>query len=881
MLYYLNMSYDHKTVEQRWRVEWLRQNVFEPDLTGEKKSGRKTHYNLMMFPYPSAEGLHVGNMYAFTGADVYGRFQRMSGNDVFEPIGLDGFGIHSENYAIKIGKHPADQAKISEEHFFDQLAQIGDGFAWNERLTTYDPEYYKWTQWLFTEMFKRGLAYRKSARVNWCPSCKTVLADEQVEGGVCERCGTEVEQKQLAQWFFRITEYAEPLLNGIKDLDWPAKIKIAQEHWIGKSEGARVRFNVITNDKTQITNQSFEVFTTRLDTIFGVTFMVVAPEHPILDALPITEEARDYRAMALKKSEQARKLAEKDKTGADTGLRAIHPLTGAELPIYVADFVLMAYGTGAVMAVPAHDERDHAFAHKFSLPQKQVVLPKQLVETECFTGDGVLMNSGSYDGLTSSEARQQLVEALEKTSQGQRDTHYHLRDWLISRQRYWGPPIPMVFCETCEKNKIGYLNSDSNSLPQQVRDLPLEKGDAADWDYYGWWPVEKTALPVVLPRLDDFEPKGEARGPLEGANEEWLYTTCPHCGERARRETDVSDTFLDSSWYFLAYPNLHTDEWKTMRGLPWNDAILKRWLPVSTYIGGAEHAVLHLLYARFVWKVLQDLEYLPKPLGAEPFPKLFGHGLIIKDGAKMSKSRGNVVNPDEYINQYGADTLRTYLMFLGPYDQGGDFRDSGMAGMRRFLDRVWRQFETQVGGESSPELKNSLNEMIQKMGQDLSNFHFNTAISAWMTFLNIWQDEGMLATEDAKTVVKCFAPIAPYMAEELWSHFVESDSTTRDEYRSVHWQAYPTVDKTQLAIKPVLIVVQVNGKLRHTLSVEVDEYQSWPNPETELRSRLEVDPHVSKWLEGKTVVKVVFIPPSSSSAGLGRARQGMLNWVVR
>jgi leucyl-tRNA synthetase len=878
------MNYDHSALEQKWRKTWLDHQVYEPIglAQGKPTQEGKPYYNLMMFPYPSAEGLHVGNMYAFTGADVYGRYMRMLGYDVLEPIGLDGFGIHSENYAIKIGKHPADQAKVSQAHFYDQLSMIGDGFAWNERLETYDPEYYKWTQWIFIEMFKRGLAYRKTARVNWCPSCKTVLADEQVEGGVCERCKTEVEQKQLAQWFFRITKYAEPLLEGITHLDWPNKIKLAQQHWIGKSEGARVKFAVVSpthfdsasphlrqaqvadapqNVSTATT--SLEVFTTRLDTIYGVTFMVVAPEHPILDKLVITDEAKAYRVEALKKSEQARKLAEKDKTGADTGLKAINPVTGEEIPIYVADFVLMAYGTGAIMAVPAHDERDNAFARKFGLPKKPVIVPKKLAKADCFSEDGILTNSGQYDGLTSAEARKELVAMLEKTGKGQQDIHYHLRDWLISRQRYWGPPIPMVYCDSCAKNKVGYLNQTDPSSH--------EASEGHSWESAGWWPVEKEQLPVALPRLEDFQPKGEGMGPLAGASDEWLYTTCPHCGGRARRETDVSDTFLDSSWYFLAYPNLHTPEWKDMKGLPWDKNVLEKWLPVNTYIGGAEHAVLHLLYSRFVWKALQDWGYIANSLGPEPFPRLFGHGLIIKDGAKMSKSRGNIVNPDEYIAQYGADTLRTYLMFLGPYDQGGDFRDSGIAGTKRFLDRVWRQFESGIGEQSSPATKHALQEMVAKMRDDLGHFRYNTAISAWMTFMNVWQDEGTLSAEDAKTVVRCFAPIAPYMAEELWNRL--QGTAFSDKSNSVHRQLYPEVNEADMVTKPFLMVAQVNGKMRHTLEVPVSDFQSWQQPEIELRQRFEQEPLLAKWLDGKKIIKVVYVPPTTK-------RQGMLNWVV-
>ena len=495
-------TFDHKQIEKRWRKRWQETGLYKVDLKGAKRP----YYNLMMYPYPSAEGMHVGNMYAFTGADIYGRYKAMRGFDVFEPIGLDGFGIHSENYAISINKHPAEQAKVSEERFYEQLARIGNRFSWEQKLETYDPDYYKWTQWLFVQMFNKGLAYRKRSWVNWCPSCKTVLADEQVEAGGCERCKTETTRKQTAQWFFKITEYADRLLKNIDKIDWPDKIKTAQRNWIGRSEGAEIDWQV------EGMKEKIKTFTTRLDTLFGTSFLVLAPEHQLLGKMKLADEVKKYIKQALKKTEQKRKEEEKEKTGVDTGYTAVHPLTGKKIPIWTADFVLMEYGSGAVMGVPAHDERDNEFAKKYGLKIIEVVRPEQLVKG-CYTGKGKLVNSGKFNGLSSVEAKKQMLAELEKKKLGRSTVGYHLRDWLISRQRYWGPPIPMVKCDRC-----------------------------------GWVAVKETDLPVKLPKVIDWQPSGDGRSPLAKAGKEWLEVKCPKCGKKASRETDVSDTFLDSSW---------------------------------------------------------------------------------------------------------------------------------------------------------------------------------------------------------------------------------------------------------------------------------------------------------------------------------------------
>ena len=658
--------YNPRKIEAKWQEKWLEEKIYKPDL----RRAKKPFYNLMMFPYPSAEGLHVGNMYAFTGADIYGRFKRMQGHDVFEPMGLDGFGIHSENYAIKIGKHPAEQAKISEKNFYRQLEMLGNGFSWNERLETYDPEYYKWTQWIFVQMFKRGLAYRKKQAVNWCPSCMTVLADEQVVAGECERCGTKVFKKELEQWFFKITDYAERLLKNLEKIDWSEKIKSAQKNWIGKSEGALIRFKV-KSEKLKVT-EPIEIFTTRPDTLFGATYMVLGPEHSLFTTLDtrITnhDEVEDYIKKAKVKTEEERIAEGKEKTGVELkGIRATNPANGEEIPDWVADYVLGSVGTGAIMAVPAHDQRDYEFAKKFGLPIKMVICSHYPAKTcpvldNAYTGEGHLVDSGKFSGMASEEAKWEITKFVG----GAKKVQYRLRDWLVSRQRYWGPPIPMIFCENCAKSISGSRTSHGKSDFQKLNP--------------GWYAVPEKDLPVELPYIKDFRPTGTDKSPL-AANEKFYKVRCPKCKTWARRETDVSDTFLDSAWYFLRYPSVKE------KNRPWNPDITKKWLPVHSYIGGAEHSVLHLLYSRFITMALHDWGMLDFE---EPFKKFRAHGLLIKDGAKMSKSRGNVVNPDEYIKAFGADALRMYLMFLGPFEQGGDFRDTGIKGVTRFLERAWK-----------------------------------------------------------------------------------------------------------------------------------------------------------------------------------------------
>ncbi len=777
------MIYDSSSVERKWQKVWQAKKIYEPDF----KNPKKPFYNLMMFPYPSAEGLHIGNMYAFTGSDIYGRFKRMRGYDVFEPMGLDGFGIHSENYALKIGEHPQVLAKRTEKNFYRQLSQIGNGFAWEERLETYKPEYYKWTQWIFIQLFKKGLAYRAKAPVNWCPSCRTVLADEQVIVGKCERCGSAVSKKELEQWFFRITRYADKLLANLDKLDWSEKVKIAQRSWIGRSEGAEIEFR-IKNQRLKV-----EVFTTRPDTLFGATYLILSPEHTLIENLKLQienwDEVRNHIEKSKSKSDDERIAEGREKTGVELkGVKAVNPANGEEIPVWVSDYVLGGVGTGAIMAVPAHDQRDFEFARKFNLPIKMVVCPRYPETTcpildEAYEGEGYLVGSGKFDGMKSGEAKKKITESVG----GRRKVKYRLRDWLISRQRYWGPPIPMILCEKC-----------------------------------GWQPVPEKDLPIKLPYVKNFRPTGTGKSPLAPV-ESFYKTKCPKCGGKARRETDVSDTFLDSAWYYLGYLILNNPKYKIQNINP----IVKKWLPVNMYIGGAEHSVLHLLYSRFLAMVLKDLGLVSFE---EPFTKFRAHGLIIREGAKMSKSKGNVINPDDYVKKFGADALRMALMFLGPFEEGGDFRDSALVGIVRFLEKVYK-LKSLPDRPASPELQRGeqaglpagqagkiqdklLHQTIRKVTEDIESLRYNTAISALMILVNEMAKQNHLSVSNWQAFLKLLAPFAPHLAEEMWQSL--------GNRKSIHLESWPSYNPRFTKEAQFDLIIQVNGKTRDKVMADFD-----------------------------------------------------------
>lgn len=839
--------YEHKMVEMRWQETWSNVQLYTLDL----QSASKCFYNLMMFPYPSAEGLHVGNMYAFTGSDIYGRYKSMQGYDVFEPIGLDGFGIHSENYSIKVGRHPFEHASITEKNFYHQLHRIGAMFDWNHTIETYKKEYYKWTQWLFIELYKQGLAYRSNAPVNWCPSCKTVLADEQVIDGKCERCGNAVIKKQLTQWFFKITDYAEKLDKNIEFLDWSEKVKIAQKNWIGMKKGINITYPVVTAEDEVV--GEIVCFTTRPDTNFGASFVVIAPEHSFISQLTklLSKENLDpiasYVKSAVKTNEEDRMKQGRTKTGIFTHLYCLNHLTGQKMPLYVSDFVLMNVGTGAVVGVPAHDKRDFEFAQLFHLPVKRVVIGPNEQKGEITTSDqvyedyGTVVNSVFLNGLNSQEAQAKIIALLEEKKWGKSVTTYHLRDWLISRQRFWGPPIPMIYCEYCAKNGQSWFTTKEGRKKSQHDKSFLH-------DVAGWYPVEDAHLPVELPYVEDFRPGDDGVAPLQ-KHKEFYKTTCPACQKEAVRETDVSDTFLDSSWYFLRYPSSDN------KRVPFDKTLTQKWLPVSMYTGGAEHSVLHLMYARFVTKALFDMGHISFE---EPFSKFFAHGLVIKDGAKMSKSKGNVVNPDEYIEAYGADALRCYLMFMGPYSDGGDFRDTAMEGMYKWINRVYtiavHVFE-QDQQETDEIIEKHLHRLIKKVGEDMERRHYNTSLSSMMEFTNIVTErDNKISIDSLRVFLKLLAPFAPHITEELFQRSFGRE-TFQVKEDSIHKQEWPTFNPDFLIDSEVEIIVQVNGKVRGKFISSLEESQ---NKEIVYAKAMELE-GVKRFVQSE-VKKTILVP---------------------
>jgi len=810
--------YDPTSIEGKWQERWAAERVNEPDLD----AAPEPFFNLMMFPYPSAEGLHVGNLYAFTGADFHGRFRKLTGKNVFQPIGFDAFGIHSENYALKLNVHPMDLIPRNIANFTRQLKRAGIMYDWSHTVDTTDPAYYRWTQWIFLKLYEAGLAEKKEAPVNWCPSCRTVLANEQVIAGRCERCDSLVGQRTLSQWFFRITDYSERLLTHLEWVDWSDTTKTAQRNWLGRSEGATLRFHL---EDPAPSDEVITVFTTRPDTLFGATFMVLAPEHPLVDRLATPERmeaVRRYRETAASMDLVERRKGDTRKTGEFTGSYAVNPATGGRIPVWIADYVLMDYGTGAIMAVPAHDQRDFEFAEQYSLPIVPVVCPpadlagrdSASVELDlggeafvAHTEGEILINSGRFSGMEAPAGGRAIVEWLGGDGLAEPTVNFRLHDWCISRQRYWGPPIPIIYCDAC-----------------------------------GTVPVPESDLPVRLPRVERFKPEDDGVAPLAKA-QEFYQVACPACGGAARRETDVSDTFLDSAWYFLRYPSTDFDD------RPFDPQRTRKWLPVDAYIGGEEHAVLHLLYSRFITMALHDLGHLEFE---EPYRKFRKHGLLIREGAKMSKSRGNVVSPDDYMDRYGADTFRTYLMFLGPYDEGGDFRDEGIAGPQRFLSRTWDavQAAASSGGEGFPdrEVERKLHRTVRQVTRAFETLSFNTAIAALMEYLNVARAEGRTPTvEEVRPLVIMLAPMAPHLAEEAWQTLGGESSI----FRTARW---PEWDEELIRTESIELPVQVNGRLRATITVERGA------SEDEVRAAALEEESVRRHIGEGTIRKTVHVP---------------------
>lgn len=790
--------YNPARIEAKWQQLWKERGTHRVDL----RAAKRPYYNLMMFPYPSAEGLHVGHAFAFPGADIHGRFRRLQGYDVFEPMGFDAFGIHSENYALKIGAHPAELIPRTIANFRRQLDRLGLMLEWDHAVDTTDPRYYRWTQWIFLKLFHFGLAERKKAPVNWCPACHTVLANEQVIDGYCERHpDVAVEQRFTEQWFFKITHYAERLLSNLDWIDWSETTKTAQRNWIGRSEGALIDFPLEGGELR------IRVFTTRPDTLFGATYLVLAPEHELVERVTTEPQRAAVRAYVERtlKMDLVRRKSVREKTGVFTGAYARNPATGQRIPVWIADYVLAEYGTGAIMAVPAHDQRDYEFAREFGLPVVSVIVPPGNVPTEegrAYEGPGHLENSGPFSGLSSEEAKKAITQWLAERGLGEARVQYRLHDWCISRQRYWGPPIPIIYCDRC-----------------------------------GIVPVPEKDLPVRLPYVENFRPDESGVAPLARVRE-FYEVPCPRCHAVARRETDVSDTFLDSAWYFLRYPSADRDD------VAFDPELTQKWLPVDMYIGGNEHAVLHLMYTRFITMALHDMGLLPFE---EPFKKFRAHGLITKDGAKMSKSRGNVVNPDQYIEQYGADVFRMYMMFLGPYTEGGDFRDEGIAGVQRFLEGVWRlvrQFDPNA--QASDVLRRCVHRTIAKVQEDLEELRYNTAIAALMSLANDIRRHGPADRWVLESLLIMVAPFAPHLAEELWEALGH-----RTSIFDARWPAY---DPTALVEEVVELAVQVNGKVRGRLRVARNA------GEQEIVRAAQELPSVRAHLEGKTIRKQVVVP---------------------
>ena len=792
-------KYNPSEIEPKWQKKWEEAGVFHASNTSDKPK----YYALIEFPYPSGQGLHVGHPRPYTALDVVSRKRRMEGYNVLYPIGWDAFGLPAENYAIKNHVHPEEITKKNIARFKQQIQSLGISFDWSREISTIDPKYYKWTQWIFLQLFKNGLAYKKEMSVNWCTSCKCVLANEEVVNGVCERCGSEVIHKVKSQWMLKITAYAQRLIDDLDLVDYPDRVKTQQKNWIGRSEGAEVDFNTTAGDK-------LTVYTTRPDTLYGATYMVVSPEHPFIekwaDKLQNLDAVRAYQAEAAKKSDFERTEVAKDKTGVRLeGVEAINPLTGTTIPIFISDYVLVSYGTGAIMAVPAHDTRDWEFAKKFDLPIVEVVKGGD-VQKEAFTDcdTGIMVNSGILDGMTVEEAKVRIKDYLEETGIGHRKVNYKLRDWVFARQRYWGEPIPIVHCEKC-----------------------------------GYVPIDESELPLVLPQVDSYEPTDNGESPLSKMTD-WVNTTCPKCGGKAMRETDTMPQWAGSSWYFLRYMDPHNDESFASK------EALNYWHQVDWYNGGMEHTTLHLLYSRFWHKFLYDIGQVPT---AEPYAKRTSHGMILGEiGEKMSKSRGNVVNPDDVVNEFGADTLRLYEMFIGDFEKAAPWSNAGIKGCRRFIERYWNLQSILVDGEAiRPEMENSFHKAIKKVSYDIENLKFNTAIASLMALMNVIAEKGSINKAELSVFTMLLNPFAPHVTEEVWSEMKLGEGMVTE-------QPWPKYDESKCKDDVIEIVVQVNGKVRARLCVAADIQKD------DAIALAKAEDRIAAEINGKNVVKEIYVP---------------------
>ena len=792
------MAYNFKEIEKKWQEKWDKEGTFnaKDDYTMKK------WYGLIEFPYPSGQGLHVGHPRSYTALDIIARKRRLQGYNVLFPIGFDAFGLPAENYAIKTNVHPKITTAQNIAHFTEQLKSLGFSFDWSRKIDTTDPEYYKWTQWIFIQLYKHGLAYKTTMPINFCTGCKVGLANEEVVNGVCERCGSPVVQKEKSEWMLKITDYAQKLIDDLDDIDFLEKIKVQQKNWIGRSEGAEVNFKIANMDK------NLTVYTTRPDTLFGATYMVISPEHPILkeleDKIKNLDEVKEYQKQASLKSAFERSELNKEKTGVEIkGINAINPLTNKEIPIWISDYVLITYGTGAIMAVPAHDTRDYEFAKKFNLPIVQVVDGENVdLSKEAFTdvATGKLINSDFLNGLEVAEAKKTVIKYLEDNHIGTKKVNYKLRDWVFSRQRYWGEPIPMVYCEDC-----------------------------------GWVPVDEKDLPLKLPEVEEFTPGENGESPL-AKQTDWINTTCPHCGKPAKRETDTMPQWAGSSWYYLRYMDPHND-----KELASKEA-LKYWSPVDWYNGGMEHTTLHLLYSRFWHKFLYDIGVVPTK---EPYQKRTSHGMILgTNGEKMSKSKGNVINPDDIVNEFGADTFRVYEMFMGPFDQVAAWSMESIRGCGKFLDRVWNMQNMLVDGDNySKETEKMMHKAIKKVSQDIEDMKFNTSVSTFMTMVNEFYKIGKVNKAEFKTFLTLLNPFAPHITEEL-NKIAGFDA-------DISTYSWPEYDEAKTVDDEITLPIQFNGKLKATITISVDE------DESSVKER--VHNAIDSKLDGKTIVKEIYV----------------------
>lgn len=794
------MKYNHKSVEQKWQKIWEDRGVFHASEDTEKEK----FYALIEFPYPSGQGLHVGHPRPYTALDTVARKRRLEGYNVLYPIGWDAFGLPTENYAIKNHIHPEIVTKKNIERFKKQIQSLGISFDWSREINTTDPSYYKWTQWIFIQLFKKGLAYKKEMNVNWCTSCKCVLANEEVVNGVCERCGSEVVHKVKSQWMLKITEYADRLINDLELVDYPDRVKAQQKNWIGRSTGAEVDFKTTTGD-------TLTIYTTRADTLYGATYMVISPEHPLIDKwadkLSNMDAIREYQAAAARKSDFERTEVAKDKTGVKLeGVKAINPVNNVEIPIFISDYVLVSYGTGAIMAVPAHDTRDWEFAKKFDLPIIEVVKGGNNVQEEAFTdcATGIMVNSGMLNGLTVDEAKKKIIQWLTDEGKGHAKVNYKLRDWVFSRQRYWGEPIPIVHCEKC-----------------------------------GYVPIDESELPLTLPMVESYEPTDNGESPLAKMTD-WIETTCPCCGGKAKRETDTMPQWAGSSWYYLRYMDPHND-----KALASKEA-LEYWAPVDWYNGGMEHTTLHLLYSRFWHKFLYDIGVVPTP---EPYAKRTSHGMILgENGEKMSKSRGNVVNPDEIVEEYGADTMRLYEMFIGDFQKAAPWSQSSIRGCRKFVERYWNLQNILIDGDTiRPELEGSFNKAIKKVGEDIENIKFNTAIATLMALINDISNVKSINKEELRIFSILLNPFAPHVTEEVYDICNLGSGIIAE----AEWPEY---DEAKCVDDSVEIVVQVNGKIKAKLNIPVDADKD------SVLELAKADDNVKKALDGMHIIKEIVVP---------------------